>query len=290
MRLSDSLCLSCLFSRPQNCAIQWWIHDFPAFQIHHPIGINSTAPAPLLVVISSLYIFLPSHQKYSTSGRCLFFWATSYMSISDPWAHIRKKWDFMAIHLLSTWLPQHILFEMDIGPFYIRPAASSQWLCISTSFTGLALFAILKMTEESMMRSSTPLSEQCNNQLILLCLASLSFCAYQIFLFCMNQNQGPTNPCLSFTMEINKCICRCTFLICTSTEWVSKLRYPVKFIYSKASPEYLMFLGVLGFKHGFLYSIKLQQQKRQPQGCMFVSALASKSNNENVMARGFKSA
>lgn len=34
-----------------------------------------------------------------------------------------------------------------------------------------------------------------------ICLASLSFCAYQILLFCMNQNQGPSNPCLSFTME-----------------------------------------------------------------------------------------
>ena len=108
-----------------------------------------------------------------------------------------KKWDFMAIHLLSSWLPQHILFEIDIGPFHVRPTTSSQWLCISTSFTGLALFfAILKMTEESMMRSSTPLSEPCHNQLIMIYVLLLSHFAHIRF-FCLYEPKPRTVESMS---------------------------------------------------------------------------------------------
>lgn len=151
------------------------------FEYTTRLALNSTAPAPLLVVISSLYIFLPSHQKHQKSGRSFFFWATSYMSIPDPWLIFKKLRCYGCIssgHII----PQQIIVKAGIGPFHVRSAASLQWLCISANFTGLALsFAILKMTEESMMRSSTPVSEQCHSQLI--SLASLLFCAIKFFCF-----------------------------------------------------------------------------------------------------------
>ena len=160
MSLNESLCLPCLFSRPQNCAIQWWIHISLTFQIHHPTGVNFTTPAPLLVVVSNL-IYSSFLSPKLCKNRKMFLLLSDFL-YGYIWslAHVPK----MRFHgYISS---EHITttvysLQSRYWTFRVRPVASSQWLCISTSFTDLALFsAILTMDEESMIRSSTPLSEQ----------------------------------------------------------------------------------------------------------------------------------
>jgi hypothetical protein len=185
--------------------------------------------------------------------------------------------------------PQRTLDHPDV-----RPAAFSKWLYTSMKFTSLALiFAILKISL-NLLDEKFGLSEQCHNQLI--CFASLSICAYKLSVICISKTKIPVihdSVCWERKGYI-QCWRQITAISFNSpgmlSGWrVPKLPKPHSMFSSQNSLLGTLYLSKSLVSIWLLIIHKSAKSESTPVFTDVCSALASKSNNENVMVCWFES-